>query len=570
MLALSGLSCVEAGDIQFTEITDSCGVEFRCEPPPTTQMNGTHRWGGLAAADFNRDGFVDLFAPGSGGDHDTLYLNDKAGNFVDVSEAWGLTDIHLSNACAAGDFDGDGWIDLMVGSAGDPAIQGGEAGKYRLYRNLAGTGFEDVADSSGVRAVTNDNANQAPMFATFGDYDLDGDLDLLFGTWHAGNGGNAIYRNDGSGVYTNVTDELGFSEDFSTTFGYSASVVDMDGDLYPEILWVGDHNTSHYYRNNRDGTFTNLRDVNGTCIDGWGMGQAIFDYNNDGMLDWYVTSISYDNPPDDSFNGSTLYFQYAEHLYAEVSRGVGVNDTGWSWAAVAADFDHDGNRDVIVTNANRFIDEFANRREKVFQNLGNGSFLNVTQLCGLELRCEATAVAAFDIEHDGDLDVAIMCNLGRLRVYRNDSIDQGHWLHVTLQGDPAQGIAPDGMQTRVEAHCGDDIYVQYADGKPSYATTGPLGLHFGLADAELVDELIIYWANGKVTVLEDVLADQRLTIAPPPIALIGDLNGDGAVNGADLTIMLSEWGSNDSEVDLDGDGVVGGADLTILLGYWSP
>ena len=567
---LGAVAIASAGDIRFTDVTNECGVSFQCDPPPVSQMNGTHRWGGLAAGDFDRDGFVDLFAPGAGGDHDTLYLNDGNGGFVDVSEAWGLTDLHLGNCCSVGDLDQDGWLDIMVASAGDPDVQGGEPGRYRLYRNLEGAGFADIAASAGVREVTNGDANQAPLFATFGDYDLDGDLDLLFGTWHPGNGGNRIYRNDGTGVFTDVSEELGFDDEFATTLGYSANVIDMDGDLHPEILWVGDFNTSHYFRNNTDGTFTNLRDQNGTCIEGWGMGQAVFDYNLDGRLDWYVSSITYDEPFDDSHNGNTLYQQIIDHLYADLALPASVLDGGWSWATVAADLDQDGHEDLVVTNGNRFDDEFANRREKVFQNLGNGSFLNATQLSELELACEAMSVVAFDLERDGDLDLAFICNEGRLRVYRNDSIDAGRWLQVDLRGDPDQGIAPDGMQTRVEVRCGSRLHVRYADGRPSYASSGPQGLHFGLGESEVIDELRVFWANGSVTELLNVPVDQFLVIEPPLTGPPGDLDGDGMIDGADLTILLGLWGSGDPGGDIDGNGLVEGNDLAILLGQWSP
>ena len=180
------------------------------------------------------------------------------------------------------------------------------------------------------------------------------------------------------------------------------------------------------------------------------------------------------------------------------------------------------------------------------------------------------SVVAFDLERDGDLDLAFICNEGRLRVYRNDSIDAGRWLQVDLRGDPDQGIAPDGMQTRVEVRCGSRRHVRYADGRPSYASSGPQGLHFGLGESEVIDELRVFWANGSVTELLNVPVDQFLVIDPPSNDPPGDLDGDGMIDGADLTILLGLWGSGDPVGDIDGNGLVDGNDLAILLGQWSP
>ena len=571
----SATTLATAGDILFTDVTDQVGVDFVMETPPKWILNNSHFYGGMGVADFDGNGALDLFFSGVGYRKDTLYLNDGDGNFTDVSGEWGVDTLNFSCGVGAGDIDNDGWIDLVVASAGDASVPGGNVGGYLLYRNIEGTRFENIAEASGVHDVALGSV-QHPTFATPGDFNADGHLDLMYGSWQIPAQGNKFYLNDGDGTFTDVTESMGFQNTVRLAKGFSADVVDMDGDLNPDILWVADFGKSAYFRNNGDGSFTNMTPDNGTGDDRSGMGSAVLDFNKDGKLDWFVGAIWYENgsPVGSKYNGNALYTQLSDHSFVNLASAFGILDSGWSWSTIAADLDNDGLEEIVVGNGTQNNAEFRDESEYVFQQLNlNGIFYNVTATSGIDLACQATSAAAFDMENDGDLDLVFVCNDGAARIYRNDSTDQGNWLQVELGGDPANRIPNHGFNTRVEARVGSVIHTRYMDGRPSYGASGPQALHFGLGDTQVVDELTIRWINGDVDIMKNVPVNQILHVSPID-AVIGDLDGDGIVRGADLTVLLGMWGAciGDPEAcnaDLDGNGVVDGADLTLMLGNWT-
>jgi hypothetical protein len=564
-----------AGDIKFTDITSESGIDYYYDSPDNSIMSQGHFFGGMGVGDFDQNGADDIFFPGSGTSTDRLYLNDGTGHFTDVSEAWGLVDIHIGNGVGVADINNDGWLDVFVTSAGPVGEAGGQPGGYRVYRNQEGTGFVDIAVELGLNNIT-PNDPQQPTFVTPGDFNADGHIDLLYGTWQPLNGGNRAFRNNGDGTFTDMSEEMGLLSAFNISRGWSSTVVDMDEDLLPDILWVADFHRSHYFQNLGTGEFDDLAGQNGTNEDENGMGGVVFDANVDGALDWFVTSIFYDDD-ENGHQGNALYVQYADHQYLQLAGPYGVADSGWAWTVCAVDYDQDGREDLAVANGNNRKEEFSDELQSLFQNDASGVFYNVAVSAGITLDCASTSCASFDIDLDGDFDLVFLCNEGDVVVYRNDSTDQGSWLQVDLGGDPENGIAPFGLNTRVEVTVADKTFVRYMDGKSCYGACGPQTLHFGLGDADIIDVLTVKWINGDVTVLKNVAVDQVLFIDPDPSgcnSLEGDLNLDCIVDGFDLGTLLACWGDcpefpEDCPEDLDGNGVVDGADLARLLNNWS-
>lgn len=561
-----------ANDLVLTEATGEAGLVGGQQPHAAGYFL-LDEWvsGGMAVGDFDRDGWPDLFVLGGGGLRDQLFMNDGDGTFTNRAAAWGVASLHCGGSAAVLDFDGDGWLDIHVTSSGFESDDQGRTGKHRLYRNTGKGAFEDVAFFTGVRFGS--FLFPSPSGIAVGDYDLDGDLDLFVSAWRAAADGNRLYTNLSEGIFLDRIVPAGVHQD--EVWWFQGRFADIDGDLYPELLVSGDFDTSRYFVNRRDGTFIDRTAASGTGLDENGMGQALGDFDRDGRLDWYVTSIHDEDPAPKFRNGNQLYMGAGGHLFLEDGEARGVADGGWGWGAIAIDLDHDGWEDLVEVNgrqSSQWIDEAG----KVFRNLGGGGaagklaghFEEVALACGFDGTGDDRSVVWLDADRDGDADLVVQENDGPLRYYRNDS-EGGRWLQIEFDTSPHPHLAPDGFGTRVTARHGDVEWIRVMDGDPSYLATSELAVHLGLGEVEVLDELEIRWARGIVTRLLEVPTNQRLTIAAPGL---GDLDADGSVGPADLSVLLGAWGDADSIeatiADLDLDGVVGAGDLAVLLGAW--
>ena len=223
----------------FTEVSAPIGLEALHEPSDAFAIwivNIIPMIGGGAVGDFNNDGWQDVLFITSGAAPDRLFINDGDGTFTDRAAEWGVADLHLGLCAAVGDYDGDGWLDAYVISMGDPGTAP-QVGRNRLYRNNRDQTFTDVAADVGLATISADVADG--LGAAWGDYDLDGDLDLCVACWIGV--GSRLYRNDG-GLFTDVSVEAGVFD--PAVRGFSPRFVDMDGDRYPELLLAADFQTS--------------------------------------------------------------------------------------------------------------------------------------------------------------------------------------------------------------------------------------------------------------------------------------------------------------------------------------
>ncbi|MEP0848665.1 MAG: CRTAC1 family protein [Phycisphaerae bacterium] len=494
---------------------------------PADRTSARPMFGGGACGDFNGDGWLDLFVCGGGGTAtttDKLYMNNGDGTFTDRAAEWGVAAVQYSIGAACGDYDGDGWLDLYVTSLGvgnsDVA-----PGMHRLYRNNGGVSFTNVAAAAGVNYTSPVLADG--MGAAFGDYDLDGDLDLAVAGWFENTLGNRLFRNNGDGTFTDVTASA-IPTNLSGVQGFSPRFVDMDRDRWPELLWVADFHDTIYLENNRDGTFKDSTAAAGVGIEGNGMGQTVGDFDNDGRLDWYVTSIFYDFPPPGVVPGNMLYRNLGNNVYVERSLPAGVRDGGWGWGTAAVDLDHDGWLDLVETNGWNTI-EWKYEQNYLYMNQGGSTFIESAVDAGLDDLIDGRGLLNFDFDNDGDQDIVIFCWREPLRFYVNQlSGPQTNWLRVALDTSGRSDLAPNGIGSRITVRAGGLTQVRHLDSGTNYLAQSELFAHFGLAGAGVADELRVRWNDGTTTSLLNVAANQTITVRAPVLVSGG---GFGPLTG---------------------------------------
>ena len=559
-LLICGTSCSTAiGQVIVSDQTLASGLVAEHQPRLDGYPFIQERFvSGIAIADVDRDGWPDVFVLAGGNAPDKLFMNNGDGTFTEDAMNRGLDAVHCGSSIAAGDYDGDGHIDFYVTSFGNATNDVGEIGKNLLYRNLGDGFFEQVALEAGV--AFNTIGTPGAFGSCFGDYDLDGDLDLFIAAYQQFDG-SRLFRNEGDGTFVDVTAAAGI--DSSGLLFFQGNFTDIDDDGWPDLLIAGDFFGSAYFRNNGDGTFSNITLESGTGIERNGMGQCIADFDNDGLLDWYVTSIHFQIPGLPDNNGNMLYRNLGNHMYEEVSVASGVNDGGWGWGTCAADLDLDGLQDIIEVNGH-FCCEWELERERIYWNLGGMEFMDTTVLSGFGLSDDVRAVNTFDYDRDGDLDFVVYCYDGPLRLYRNDSPRRSrHWLELELDTSTNPLLPPDGFGAKITVDLGKTQLLRHVDGGPSFLGTSELLVHFGLGNARIIKSIQIDWPLGYTTTLVDVPVDQVLQIVSP---VPGDFNGDGAINGVDLGVLLGNWLTPFG--DINGDGMTDGVDLGFLLGGW--
>lgn len=554
-----------AGGSLFEDYTAQSGIANTHNSSGYSQPNYT---AGGAVGDFNNDGWQDLYVV-QGHGRDLLFINNGDGTFTDDGMAWGLP-THRGKGAAAGDFNNDGWMDVFLTSAG-PTTSSAAPGHHKLLRNNGDGTFTDIAMSAGVNFSS--IGVEDGFCATFGDYDLDGDLDLCISGFADNNSGTKLFRNNGDETFTDVSADLNLGDVGVELKAFAPRFIDMNGDRFPELLMSCDFGTrSRYFLNNGNGAFTDMTDPANVGDDENGMGQSVGDYNNDGLMDWYVTSIYF---PSINWTGNKLYINQGNNVFNEVSAAAGVDDGGYGWAALSVDFNHDGWVDIAETNGDsgNFGTSFFEEQSYLWLNNGDGTFTENAVAQGFSHFGKGRGMVNFDIDNDGDQDVVIFANHEPLTVYRNLLIDtEGaatNWLRVFLDTSSSDDLAPNGYGAMVfvTATIGGESMTLLRAITPgdSFESSSEYSAHFGLSDATTIDEIRVEWPNGMVTTHTNVPVNQTISISS---SLPGDLNGDGVVNGADLAELLAQWNTSGA-ADLTGDGVVNGTDLASLLAMWS-
>jgi hypothetical protein len=484
--------------------------------------------GGVAAGDVDNDGDTDLYLITGGAHPNRLLINDGTGQFTDEGAAWGVAMPGLeSTAPLFADLDADGHLDLLVGGVSGTGL--------KLFRN-SGEGAFVLDPAAG--GITRDSLLQNDMSIAAGDPDGDGDLDLYIGHWGAADRTTHFWINTGNGTFVPGDQLAGVGGIYALLdWSFAPSFVDVNGDGRQDLLVTSDFETSHTLIN-LDGIRFENRNV-GVIDDKSGMGSAPGDFDNDGDVDWFVSSIFYTNPIPD--HGNRLYRNDGEGNFTDATDEAGVRDGAWGWSACAADFDNNGALDIYHVNGMPFTqppaEDFTQDRSRLFMNHGDGTFDQTDAGLASEDR-QGRGVVCFDADGDGDLDIFSANSFGVSTLYRNtrDPLATGEWLQVELTGEANN---PSAVGAVIRVTTGDVTQTREVTTGSNYQSQNPLVQHFGLGSAQTIDRLEVTWPHGGVTVLEDVAPAQRLTLV---------------ARDADIEPLVIQPGMTSAWYDLDRNG----------------
>jgi len=436
------------GDGTFTDATDQSGVAANIY--------------GMAsiAADFDNDGFVDLFVTGYG--QAILYHNNGNGTFTDVTSKAGINVDGWSISSAWLDYDRDGCVDLFVGRyvKFDP--------KYRAFYP----------------------ADNYP-----------GPLD------YAGNT-NRLYHNNCNGTFTDVTDASGIGAYKGRTMGVTAG--DLDGDGWPDLYVSNDKTENFLFHNKHDGTFEEIAGDLGVAYGQNGemtssMGPTFADIDGDGRLDLWVTDSKFDR----------LMRNSGKQGFEDISASSGISAaTGQyvSWGSGIYDFDNDGWLDILVFHGG--LIHLVPEEHSLYRGLGNGKFADVSRAGGpvLDVKTVARGACFGDYDNDGKVD-AYVVNLGAQgTLLHNVSQSKNHWLTVALKGTKSNR---DGIGARVELVAREHKQTAERIAGSGYLSQDDGRVHFGLGDSTRVDKLTIHWPSGREQILENPAIDRVITVEEP-------------------------------------------------------
>jgi hypothetical protein len=504
----------------FTDFTFSSGISRVFSITNPNGVTAAIRiGGGIAASDFDNDNDIDIYLVGGDGETNKLFRNDGNNLFTNVTAAWNLDVLHLGSGPAFADIDGDGDLDLFVGSV--------EGDSVHLFRRDVAQ-FTDVTANSGLNIS---GANT--ISASFTDYDQDGDLDLFLAHWRNDSQPDteSLWQNNGDGTFTSASIQSGIADQLIEAasgpsgsrlrdYSFAAVFSDIDNDEDADLLLAADFLTSKVFRNDGDGTFSNTTDRN-VIVDRNGMGNAVGDYDNDGDMDWFVTSI-FDNSGTPNANiGNRLYRNLGDGTFEDVTEAAGVADGGWGWGSCMEDFDNDGDLDIFHVNGwiaddpggTGSTDAYTSDQVRYFESRGDGTFIEAATLAHLTDTGQGRGVACFDSDRDGDLDIVISNNEDRRSVvfYRNELAGTSRYLGVRLVG---KGLNTAAIGARIEVS--DGIKKQFREIRAgnNFVSQSPAEAHFGLGALQNV-AVTVTWPDGSRSLLSNVPANQLLTITQP-------------------------------------------------------
>ncbi len=509
----------------FQDITKYSGIDFVRTIGDEHLSNLVESDGGGAAfLDYDQDGYLDLYVsngnynpilsrnkehPNKKNSTNHLFRNLHNGTFTDVTKESKTGDLGYGMGVTVGDFDNNGYPDIYVSNYG-PNV---------LYKNNGNGTFTDVTKRAGVAG------NDCSVGAVWLDYDNDGYLDLYVGNYitfdpkynyyYAPDGfpgpmaydgtPDVLYHNNGDGTFTDVTKKMNVYNKEGRAMGVGAA--DYDNDGWVDIFVSNDHMVNYLYHNDHGKRFDDRGVSTGVGFNQVGeatisMSVAFGDYNNDGLIDLFVSDNAYCSLHENEGNDVFREMSYKAGIAVACGQFVG-------WASSFIDYDNDGDLDLFKVNGE--LKHLYGQEDQLFENEGNGKFVDVSTDRGAYFQAEHVGRGACfgDYDNDGDIDVYIV-NLEEPGVLlRNNKGNQNNWIDFSLIGETSNR---DGVGARISISAGGKKQYAQKVSSSGYLSTNDPRVHFGLGSDKTVDTLKIIWPSGKTQELQNIKANQVITI----------------------------------------------------------
>jgi hypothetical protein len=525
---------------ELVDITASTGIQFEHLSSPEQKFIVESMSGGVALIDYDRDGWPDIYFTNAQNvdmalhgkkARSALYHNNRDGTFTDVTDQAGVGYPCWAMGATVGDYNNDGWPDLLVTCFGGVV----------LYRNNGDGTFTDVTKSAGLSGDS--------LWATgaaFGDYDGDGWADLFVSHYveldlaHMAAFGSSetcrymgidvqcgprglkgspdnLYHNNRDGTFTDVSDRAGVG-DAEHRYGLTAIWSDFDNDGKLDLLVTNDGQPNYLYRGNGAGKFVDAGFSSGVALNENGaaqanMGVALGDFLHTGRMSLLISH--FDN------EYAAFYRNDGDMSFTDISvaSGIAKGTRGYvGWGDAFVDFENDGWDDFFLVNGHVYpqVDSAHSKvtyfePKLLFLNQRDGTFKDISKLAGAAIQIPQVSrgMAVGDLFNDGKLEAVVENLVGRPMILRPEGGPPNHWISFQLEGVESNRLA---LNARVQATAGDLVQLGEVISGGSYLSQNDLRIHFGLGEHERVDKAKVYWPDGRVETLTNLIANHYYSV----------------------------------------------------------
>ena len=506
----------------FVDVTTAAGLGTFYLPNPTDMPTPRQMAGGIAVFDYDGDGWDDIFWPAGSLQQAKLFHNDGDGTFTDVAVAAGVNVVAPICSPAFADYDGDGDFDLFATTYENYEFNGGPT-EYRnfLWRNNGNGTFTDVTIAAGLK-------QSGRWGASFGLLDKGQTLDLVTVSWTGDV--THIYRNNGNGTFTDLTPPSIINDAIN---GFAPTIIDYDDDGDMDILSANDFESTRIWRNEGNFVFTDVTTAAGVidigCCD---MGSTFTDYDHDGDVDWFITDVFADtNIPIgwvDNKDGSRFWENNGNGTFTNVIGSLGdILDPGWGWGAQFCDLDNNTTIDVVHVNGFQLepwqpaLSYLKNDTLRIFlQGAESGLFTDNAIGLGINDIDQGRGCVVFDYDRDGRQDILVSNNDTGLTLYRNTYASAGRFVEVGLEG-LLSNTHGIGAKVTLEG-AGLPTQARWITHGCNFVSQSPPRAWFGVGATLGGLTITVDWPTGLKSVVENVRSGRRLTIREP---LVGKVPG---------------------------------------------